>query len=119
MLDSVPFETPAAPPEAAAAAVAPATPETDGAPTITWVEPGEGFLHLSLRNLALTIATGGAYHFWGRAEARQRIYAAVHIDGKPLAYTGTGREGFIGFLIALAVVALVIGGAWIYKLLYP
>jgi uncharacterized membrane protein YjgN (DUF898 family) len=75
-----------------------------GPPRITWTHPQEGFLRLSLLNAALRVLTLGVYHFWGKTEVRQRIWAAVRIDGEPLEYRGTGRELFLGFLIVFGVV---------------
>ena len=69
------------------------------APLITFVEPEESFLSLSIRNFGLTLATLGFYSFWARAEARRQLHRSIHIGGQQLDYTGTGREAFVAFLL--------------------
>jgi uncharacterized membrane protein YjgN (DUF898 family) len=87
-------------------AVAPApSPERP----IAWVEPTEPFWQLALKNFGLTLATLGVYHFWGRAEARRKVMNAIRVNGRPLDYTGTGREAFLSFVVGIAVAALVVG----------
>lgn len=56
-----------------------------------------------LRKILLTWVTLGIYHFWGRAEAKRRIYAAISIEGHRPTWTGTGARTFRNFLIALLV----------------
>lgn len=78
-------------------------------PRVVWVHPSGGFLGLSLFNGLLRILTLGVYHFWGKAEVRQRIWSAVRVDGEPLEYRGTGAELFRGFLIVFVLVLLPLG----------
>ena len=61
-----------------------------------------GLIGLSIVNFILRILTLGIYHFWGKTEVRRRIWSAVRLNGEPLEYTGTGKELFIGFLVATA-----------------
>lgn len=75
---------------------------------VTWVEPAESFWLLALKNFGLTLATLGVYHFWGRVEARRKVMNAIHINGRPLDYTGTGREAFVSFLIGAVVAGAVV-----------
>jgi uncharacterized membrane protein YjgN (DUF898 family) len=85
-----------------------AVPATETAtPSISWVEPAENFWLLSLKNFGLTLATLGVYHFWGRAEARRHVMNSIRINGRPLDYTGTGREAFLSFVVG-AIVAVSI-----------
>ncbi len=79
----------------------------DPAP-VRWVEPAENLWLLSLRNLGLTLATFGVYHFWGRAEARRQVISSIHVNGRPLDYTATGREAFISFVVGAVVAASVV-----------
>jgi len=58
----------------------------------------------------LTIFTLGLYRFWMITRLRRRYWGAVQIDGDPLEYTGTGLEKFLGFLLALVILALYLGG---------
>jgi uncharacterized membrane protein YjgN (DUF898 family) len=77
-------------------------------PSITWTEPQESFLILAIRNFGLTLATFGLYHFWARVETRRRVHHAIQIDGAPLDYSGSGREGLISFLLGMAVAVSVL-----------
>ncbi|MEQ1649829.1 MAG: DUF898 family protein [Hyphomicrobiaceae bacterium] len=94
---------------AGSASVDPNSGQSHQSPFVTFVEPEESFLALSIRNFGLTLATLGFYSFWARAEARQQLHRAIRIDGKPLDFTGTGREGFISFLIGIVVTICVTG----------
>ena len=72
---------------------------------LSWVQP-DGLIGLSFANYFLRIITLGVYHFWGKTEVRRRIWSAVRLNGEPLAYTGTGKELFLGFLLVFGVVML-------------
>lgn len=61
---------------------------------------------LALTNGLLKIATLGLYTFWAKTEVRKRIWSAMRLNGEPLAYTGTGQELFLGFLIVFAVIVV-------------
>jgi uncharacterized membrane protein YjgN (DUF898 family) len=76
---------------------------------IAWVPPAGGLLGLSLLNGLLRVLTLGIYHFWGKAEVRQRIWSAVRVDGEPVEYRGTGGELFRGFLMVFVLVLLPLG----------
>jgi uncharacterized membrane protein YjgN (DUF898 family) len=73
--------------------------------TLSWSQP-DGLIGLSFANYVLRLMTLGAYHFWGKTEVRRRIWSAVRLNGEPLAYTGTGKELCVGFLIVFGVVLL-------------
>ncbi len=75
---------------------------------ITFTEPAESFLSLSIRNFGLTLTTLGFYSFWARAEARKQLHRALRINGQPLDYTGTGREACIAFLMGLATTGIIV-----------
>src|SRR5262249_42732292 len=72
---------------------------------LTWKEQ-PGLIGLSFVNFVLRILTIGIYYFWGKTEVRRRIWSAVRLNGEPLAYTGTGGELFLGFLIVFGIVLL-------------
>ena len=63
---------------------------------------GELFV-IFIVNLLLSIVTLGVYRFWARTRIRQYLWrhTSFHDDG--IEYTGNGKELFLGFLIALAV----------------
>ena len=55
---------------------------------------------------ALTIVTLGIYRFWARTRLRRYIWSSIMPAGDSFEYTGTGLEKFLGFLIALVVLAV-------------
>jgi uncharacterized membrane protein YjgN (DUF898 family) len=75
---------------------------------ISWSGKPWNLVGLSLLNALLAVVTFGVYSFWGRTEVRRRIWSSVRIHGEPLAYTGTGAELLLGFLIAFGLVLLPI-----------
>ena len=68
----------------------------DARPGLTW---------LLIKNFLLTIVTLGFYRFWARVRVRRYFWGSLRLADEPLEYTGTGLELFIGFLIAVAVIA--------------
>ncbi len=83
-------------------------------PSIAWVEPSTSFLQQALRHIALIFATCGLYIFWARAEARRSMHRCIHVAGRPLDYTGTGREGFVSFLIAALTMIIALEAVYLY-----
>jgi uncharacterized membrane protein YjgN (DUF898 family) len=65
----------------------------------------KGFIRLLLKNALLSVITAGFYRFWARTSVRRYLWNNVVIGGEPLEYTGRGIELFIGFLIAMAIIA--------------
>ncbi|MDB9833704.1 YjgN family protein [Planktomarina temperata] len=55
---------------------------------------------------ALTIVTLGIYRFWARTRLRRYIWSSIRPGGDSFEHTGTGLEKFLGFLIALVVLAV-------------
>jgi uncharacterized membrane protein YjgN (DUF898 family) len=70
--------------------------------TGTWRE----FAPIAFTNFFLTIVTLGFYRFWATARSRRYFWSRSEFIGTPLEYTGTGKELFIGFLIALVLFGL-------------
>ncbi|RMH51528.1 MAG: DUF898 family protein [Alphaproteobacteria bacterium] len=66
-------------------------------------------LRLMLGGLSLVVLTLGIWRFWLRARLRRHYWSAIRIAGQPLEFTGTGAEMFLGFLIAVIVLAVVLG----------
>ena len=58
---------------------------------------------------ALTVVTLGIYRFWARTRMRRYIWSSTVAEGDSFEYTGTGLEKFLGFLIALVVLAVYLG----------
>jgi uncharacterized membrane protein YjgN (DUF898 family) len=61
------------------------------------------FLPIAATNLLLTLVTLGFYRFWATARERRYLWSRTQFIDERLEWTGTGREMFIGFLIALAI----------------
>lgn len=64
---------------------------------------------LMLRTGLLTVLTLGIYRFWAKTRIRKYIWSSVGADGDAFEYTGTGLEKFLGFLVAIVVLALYLG----------
>ncbi|MDB5437139.1 MAG: hypothetical protein JWR47_3396 [Phenylobacterium sp.] len=64
------------------------------------------FAWLSLRNGLLNLITLTLYRFWGKTEVRRRLWATTYLNDEAFEYTGRGVELFVGFLLALVVIAL-------------
>lgn len=75
---------------------------------MTFDNRGDRLLGLGLVNGLLKIATLGLYSFWGKTEVRRRLWSFTRLNGEPLEYTGTGKELFLGFLIAFVLVTVPI-----------
>ncbi|HEY1506591.1 MAG TPA: DUF898 family protein, partial [Stellaceae bacterium] len=76
-----------------------------------------GLVGLLSKNYFLTLITVGIYRFWAATRLRRYLWSNIRIGGDGLEYIGTGRELFLGFLIALAVLApLSIAYIVIYRL---
>lgn len=54
----------------------------------------------------LSIVTLTIFRFWGRTNFRRQLWSDTTIGGEPLEYTGTGKELFIGFFIAIFTLML-------------
>ena len=76
-------------------------PEYDG--------EGAALGKLVITNSLLTLATLGIYRFWAKTRVRRYFWSRISFLGDRFEYTGTGRELFFGFLIALAALAVVFG----------
>lgn len=64
---------------------------------------------LALKTALLTAITLGIYRFWERTRLRRHIWSATAPGGDAFEYTGTGKEKFLGFLIALVVLGVGLG----------
>jgi uncharacterized membrane protein YjgN (DUF898 family) len=66
----------------------------------------KSFLGLSLKNGLLNLITLTLYRFWGKTEVRRRLWSSIHLNDEAFEYTGRGKELFLGFLFALALIGL-------------
>src|SRR5688572_7759422 len=62
---------------------------------------GAALLGLHVVYVLLTLVTLGVYFFWAKVKVRAYLLSGTEFDGDRLAYHGTGREMFVGFLKAL------------------
>ncbi len=60
-------------------------------------------LVIFLINMLFNILTLTIYRFWGKTRIRRYLWAHTTFLGEPFEYSGTGRQLFIGFLVALAI----------------
>ena len=57
----------------------------------------------------LTLVTLGIYRFWAKTRIRKYIWSATTGDDDSFEYTGTGLEKFLGFLVAIVILAVYLG----------
>lgn len=69
----------------------------------------QDLINLAFKTSLLTFLTLGIYRFWGKTQIRKRLWGSIMVDGDPLEYTGTGLEKFLGFLIAIVILAIYLG----------
>ncbi len=76
-------------------------------------------VRIAIPNTLLALATLGIYRFWGKTRLRRYLWSRVSFDGDRLEYSGRGRELFVGFLIALLILAPLVAVSLAAELLYP
>jgi uncharacterized membrane protein YjgN (DUF898 family) len=64
---------------------------------------------LGLRTALLTLVTLGIYRFWAKTRKRRYFCSATAPGGDPMEYTGNGLEKLLGWLIAVAFLAVYLG----------
>ncbi|MEL6886319.1 MAG: DUF898 family protein [Pseudomonadota bacterium] len=57
----------------------------------------------------LTLVTLGIYRFWAKTRIRKYVWSAATGDDDSFEYTGTGLEKFLGFLVAIVILAVYLG----------
>lgn len=84
--------------------------DTDtSAVTATYTGQKGALFRLAMTNGVLTILTLGFYRFWAKTRLRRYVWSSVEIGGERPEYTGTGLEKFLGFLVAVVVLAVYLG----------
>lgn len=58
---------------------------------------------MGTRIALLSLITLGFYRFWGKTQIRRYLASRISLLGDRFEYTGTGKELYLGFMIALAV----------------
>ena len=61
---------------------------------------------LALGTGMLAVVTLGIYRFWAKARIRRHVWGQVRVGDDALEFTGTGLEMFLGFLMAVVVLAV-------------
>lgn len=74
-----------------------------------FVEQNDKLFWLFVKTTLLTVVTLGIYRFWAKTRIRKYIWASTSGDGDSFEYTGTGLEKFLGFLIAIVILAIYLG----------
>ena len=64
---------------------------------------------LAFKTALLTALTVGIYRFWAKTRIRKYIWSSVAGQGDAFEYTGTGLEKFLGFLVAIVILAVYLG----------
>ena len=64
---------------------------------------------LALKTALLTLVTLGIYRFWAKTRVRKYFWSATAPGGDPIEYTGNGLEKLLGFLMAVAFLAIYLG----------
>src|SRR6056297_3230964 len=64
---------------------------------------------LAVVTAMLTIVTLGIYRFWAKTRIRKYIWSSVSGGQDAFEYTGTGIEKFLGFLMAIVILAIYLG----------
>ena len=84
---------------------------TNGGDTIQGEYKGDGspLFWLALRTGFLTLLTLGIYRFWAKTRIRRYMWSATAPGGVPFEYTGKGLEKFLGFLVAIVILAVYLG----------
>src|SRR5207237_6015121 len=62
------------------------------------------FRWLATRGGLLELVTAGFYRFWLATDIRRHLWSNTTLDDDAFEYSGRGRELFIGFLFALAII---------------
>jgi uncharacterized membrane protein YjgN (DUF898 family) len=86
--------------------------------TLEYVGPTGTMFGIFYKNLVLTVLTLGIYRFWAKTRERRFLWANTHIDGEGFEYTGTGKELFLGFLKAVAILVPLFVGLQLIGLLF-
>ena len=64
---------------------------------------GREYFKIWIVNVLLTIVTLGFYYPWAKVRNRRYFYANSILDGRNFEYHATGKQLFIGFLVAMSL----------------
>jgi len=71
---------------------------------------GSDLFAVLIVNWLLTMLTLGLYYPWAKARRLQYYYEHTELDGHPLHFHGSGRELFVGFILAVGLLVLLYVG---------
>jgi uncharacterized membrane protein YjgN (DUF898 family) len=74
---------------------------------ITFTGERPEFRKLVTRGALLELITLGFYRFWLATDVRRHLWSHTEVHGDAAEYTGTAKELFIGFLVAMAILVPV------------
>lgn len=78
-----------------------------------------GLTAVAVKGFLLSLVTFGIYRFWYMTNLRRFFWSRTLVDGSPGEYTGTGKEIFLGFLVALAILVPIYLGIFAVSLWFP
>ncbi|MFL6795967.1 MAG: DUF898 family protein [Xanthobacteraceae bacterium] len=90
--------------DASVAAAPPAVPRP-GPGVVRFRGDPRAFWRLLVSGAGLLMFTLGIYRFWLTTDVRRYLWANTEVAGESLEYTGTPAELLLGFLIAIAILA--------------
>ena len=64
------------------------------------------YFRIWIVNTLLTIVTVGLYYPWAKVRTNRYFYANAKLDGRNFDYHATGKQLFIGYLIAMGLFVL-------------
>lgn len=67
----------------------------------------KGLTGIAVKGFLLSLVTFGIYRFWYITNLRRYFWSRTIVAGSPGEYTGRGKELFLGFLVALAILVPV------------
>ncbi len=70
---------------------------------IAFTGNGITLFKISIVNLILTIVTLGLYYPWAKATSLSYLYSKSTLEMEPFAFSGTGKEMFVGFIRAFLI----------------
>lgn len=79
----------------------------------------QGLTGIVVKGFLLSLMTFSIYRFWYITNLRRYFWSRTVVAGSPAEYLGTGKELFLGFLVALAVLVPVYIVLFVVGLLSP
>jgi uncharacterized membrane protein YjgN (DUF898 family) len=73
---------------------------------------------IAVTNGLLSVLTLGIYRFWAKTRLRRYLWGRIAFLDDPLEYSGTGLELFLGFLVALVILAPLLGAAVTFEIYF-